>query len=170
MCACALLGPIHSIESLILTSHCWHSLRFGQSLLAFTIPGLAYNQLWIHSQHMSRPTLNNYLRMHRRLSYLSQHEMGILVGSKNGAQISRHEHSRRLPSMSTVLAYQAIFAVEVDKLFPGVKQRIASEVVRRAVHLRADLERQRKTKRTLRKLQWLTDVCNANKSKPKHRE
>jgi transcriptional regulator with XRE-family HTH domain len=125
-------------------------------------------------QSMARSVLDNYLRKHRRVSGLSQHEMAFLLGCKNAAQISRHERSRRLPSLRTVLAYQSILAAGADKLFPGVKQEINGEIARRATQLRIHLEHMPPTKRnagpTVKKLRWLTNFAAADEPKLKPRQ
>jgi transcriptional regulator with XRE-family HTH domain len=118
---------------------------------------------------MARSVLNNYLRKHRRVSGLSQHEMAFLLGCKNAAQISRHERSRRLPSLRTVIAYQSILAAGTDKLFPEVKEKIYRDITYRAAQLRISLEHKPPTKRnarpTFKKLRWLANFVGDDKPK-----
>src|SRR2546421_227517 len=54
---------------------------------------------------MASPRLENYLRTYRKRSGLTQREVAFLLGSKNGAQLSRYEKQRRLPPLRTALAF-----------------------------------------------------------------
>jgi transcriptional regulator with XRE-family HTH domain len=64
--------------------------------------------------------LANYLLTHRRHAGLSQDEVGFLVGGLSGAGVSRYEQSRRLPALETALAYEVVFGVPPQQLFPGI--------------------------------------------------
>jgi transcriptional regulator with XRE-family HTH domain len=76
--------------------------------------------------------LKNYLRAHRKRSGLSQSEVALLVGSRTGASISRHERFRRQPTFRTGLAYEIIFGIPARELFPGVFENIQKATLARA--------------------------------------
>jgi len=105
--------------------------------------------------------LPNYLRAQRRKSGLSQSEVAFLLGRMNGAQVSRYEKRRRLPSVETALACEAIFGVPVAELFAGVRDSIGKDIERRRKELSSKL--QAKSPKgsealiTAHKLHWLTD-------------
>jgi transcriptional regulator with XRE-family HTH domain len=79
---------------------------------------------------MSAHRLDNYLRMYRKRSGLSQDEVAYLLGAKSGTKTSRYERFQRTPSLETALAYEAIYGISARELFAGVAER-AERVVRR---------------------------------------
>ena len=105
--------------------------------------------------------LNNYLRSYRRRSGLSQSEVAFLLGTHNGAHVSRYEKGHHLPPLRTALAYRTIFGVSLLELFSGIKLGIEKEVLPHIEELRTELEKRRKEHRAtagdLRKLRWLDE-------------
>lgn len=81
---------------------------------------------------MSGKTLSNYLRTFRLRAGLSQDEVAALLGVAGGAEVSRHETFRRMPSLATALRYEAIFGVPVRELFPGEFHKVELAVHERA--------------------------------------
>jgi len=90
---------------------------------------------------MREKPLDNYLRTERRHARLSQEEIAFLLGSRDGAQVSRYERGRRLPSLETAFAYEAILAIPVRELFLGIFQQVDLEVKARRRILEARQER-----------------------------
>jgi transcriptional regulator with XRE-family HTH domain len=84
--------------------------------------------------------LENYLRMYRKRSGLSQDEVAYLLGGKSGTIASRYERFRRTPSLETALACEAIYGVPVKELFAGVSARAERLVRRRARFLKKHLD------------------------------
>jgi transcriptional regulator with XRE-family HTH domain len=76
--------------------------------------------------------LDNYLRMYRKRAGLSQDEVAYLLGGNSGTKTSRYERFRRMPSLETALAYEAIYGVPARELFAGVAARAEHVVKRRA--------------------------------------
>ena len=124
---------------------------------------------------MTNQRLPNYLRAQRRKSGLSQNEVAFLLGRMNGAQVSRYEKRRRLPSVETALACELIFGVPVAELFAGVRDSIGKDIEKRRRELSSKL--QAKTSKgseaqiTAHKVRWLTDperpeVANQSSSQP----
>ena len=72
---------------------------------------------------MSR-RLDNYLRMYRRHSGLSQKEMAFLLGCREESKVSRYERRIRHPSFETSVAFRKIFGVSTDELFAGVVDKV----------------------------------------------
>ncbi len=89
---------------------------------------------------MATPKLENYLRTYRKQSGLTQGEVGFLLGSENGDQVSRYERRRRLPPLETALACEEIFGVPVSELFAGVRQAAGRDIAKRRLALRARLQ------------------------------
>jgi len=83
---------------------------------------------------MSRK-LSQYLKSSRRRAGLAQSDVAMLIGDRTASRISRHERGRRLPTLETALAYQAIFGVSVAELFAGSYRTIARRVANRAKNL-----------------------------------
>lgn len=110
---------------------------------------------------MASHRLENYLRTYRKKSSLTQQEIAYLLGRKNGAQFSRYETRRRLPSLRIALAYEAIFKVPVAELFAGVRDSVNREISGRIDKLSADLQEKSNQKGnrllTATKLSWLSE-------------
>lgn len=79
--------------------------------------------------------LNNYLRMHRRRSGFSLEELGFLLGHRSGSAAGKHERFRRLPTVTSVFAYEIVFQRPARDLFGGLYQRIERDTIRRALEL-----------------------------------
>src|SRR5215208_3469871 len=84
---------------------------------------------------MPGKTLSNYLRTIRMRAGLSQDEVAALLGVASGAEVSRHETFRRMPSLTTALRYEAIFGVPVRELFAGEYQKVETDLQARAQEL-----------------------------------
>ena len=110
---------------------------------------------------MTNPRLPNYLRAQRRKSGLSQNEVAFLLGRTNGAQVSRYEKRRRLPSVETALACELIFGVPIAELFAGVRDSIGKDVEKRrrelSSRLLAKTPKGSEAQITAHKVRWLTD-------------
>ena len=110
---------------------------------------------------MASHQLENYLKTYRRKSGLTQREVAFLLGSMNGAQLSRYERRRRLPPLRTALAFEAIFKVPVAKLFGGVSDGVNREVSDRIEALGTRLQDRRNHGRhkllIQRKLTWIQE-------------
>ena len=77
----------------------------------------------------------NHLRLHRRHWALSQTQVADLLGLKARSLVSRYENGRGAPHLRSVLAYQFIFGVPADQLFPHLHRSVSDEVMRRAAAL-----------------------------------
>src|SRR5437762_1650163 len=86
---------------------------------------------------MAHP-LNNYLKTHRKRAGFSQDDIASLVGLSDGARVSHYEQARRVPSLETAFAYEALFGIPARDLFPGMFATIQHRTRARARHL-ADL-------------------------------
>jgi len=111
---------------------------------------------------MTSSKLDNYVRMYRKRSGLSQAEIAYLIGCKSRAQISQYERRNSMPPLRTALALQATLNVPISDLYAGKYDSITRQVHRRAQHLTAEL----RTKNPARgkslfvyKLQWLVERC-----------
>jgi len=49
-----------------------------------------------------------------------------------GGKVSRDEHSARLPTLETALAYEAMYGKPIRELFAGLYEQVAKEVSSRA--------------------------------------
>jgi|SRR6185369_8038123 len=107
---------------------------------------------------MPGKTLSNYLRTFRLRAGLSQDEVAALLGVAGGAEVSRHETFRRMPSLATALRYEAIFGIPVRELFAGEYQKVELAIQARAEEL-ADRWTQPGSQRT-QKRQLLARILN----------
>lgn len=99
--------------------------------------------------------LPNYLRTYRKRAGLTQDEMAYLLGCRSGAKVSRYEHFSRQPNLKTVFAYQIIFHVPADKLFPGIYHEIEDITSERTKLLSHRLEKAQRNRITARKIEVL---------------
>ncbi|MHB8256619.1 MAG: helix-turn-helix transcriptional regulator [Acidiferrobacterales bacterium] len=83
---------------------------------------------------MSQRT-HNYLRAHRKRAGFTQYELAVLLGCKDGANVSRYERLCRAPNLETAFACQAIFGVSAHELFPGIYQNVEHVIKKRAEQL-----------------------------------
>lgn len=87
---------------------------------------------------MSQRT-HNYLRAHRKRTGLTQDELALLLGCKDGTKVSRYERLCRAPNLETAFACQAIFSVPAHELFPGIYQNVEHVIKKRAELLKKKL-------------------------------
>ncbi len=75
----------------------------------------------------------NYLRMYRKRTGLSQHDIATLLDCHHSAKFSRYEHLIQTPALSTVFGYELILGVPACELFAGlheeVKQKLLLQIV-----------------------------------------
>ena len=56
--------------------------------------------------------------------------MAYLLGTRDGAKVSRYELTSREPSLETILAYETIFGVTSKELFAGRSIKVDRAVTR----------------------------------------
>lgn len=66
---------------------------------------------------------------------MSQEDIAALLGLRTAGKVSRYEQRRRLPTLQTALAYEAIFGTSVSDLFGGLYDGIRKDIKRRAGRL-----------------------------------
>lgn len=102
--------------------------------------------------------LNNYLRMHRRRTALSQGDIACLLGVVSGTKLSRYESGQRAPNLETALALEIIFGIPVRELFAGMFHEVEQRVRERAAPLIEELRARGPSRETTRKLQALISI------------
>lgn len=112
---------------------------------------------------MPRLKLDNYLRMYRKRSGLSQEELAYLLGTRDLANVSRYERTSRQPSLETALAYEAVFGVPPSELFAGRFAKVDRAVTKRARLLAHRLSTGRQAGRLSRKLEALTAISGPSR-------
>jgi transcriptional regulator with XRE-family HTH domain len=103
----------------------------------------------------------NYLKTHRKKTGLSQRELGLLVGYADEGQVSRHEMSKSLPSLSVALSYEAVFRVSLSVLFPELVDELTRMIEERLAEFGEELTKRngrgRKANITAQKLIWIRE-------------
>ena len=66
--------------------------------------------------------------------------MGELLGYNDSGQVSRHERSMRLPSLTTALAYECIFRVPVAVLFVGLNGNTNENIESKLQQMQTELQ------------------------------
>lgn len=102
--------------------------------------------------------LPNYLRTYRKRAGLTQNEMALLLGCRNGAKVSRYEHYSRLPNLQTVIAYQIIFRTSTQELFEGIYEDVERATLKRVRAAVKKLSKKALDLRTIRKLEILRSL------------
>ncbi|MDA2933538.1 helix-turn-helix transcriptional regulator [Acidobacteria bacterium AH-259-D05] len=110
--------------------------------------------------------LRNYLRMFRKRMGLSQDEIAFLLGSENGANVSRYESDTNQPGLKVTLAYEVIFGVQARRLFAGLVQEVEQETKHRVRLLVQKLGKQKQDKMTAHKLAMLKTLTSEPGTEP----
>ena len=121
---------------------------------------------------MKESRLASYLSSHRKRSGLSQKELGQLLGYPSEGTVSRHERLCSTPPFQVALGYEAVFRVPVSELFPGALERIRQEVEQRIARMERQLQdssaKGREAARIARKLEWIWERQNQEKTPHNH--
>jgi DNA-binding XRE family transcriptional regulator len=109
--------------------------------------------------------LANDIRIHRRKTGLSQHDLGQVLGYLTEGPVARHEDGRRLPSLRIAIGYEIIFRVPVSEIFTDIRNEVSVTVEARLAQLEQQLgqhsARDRDATAIARKLTWLYERNNA---------
>lgn len=88
---------------------------------------------------MTSHPVGTYLRFLRKQSGLSQKDLAQIVGSVSPSQVSRHEHSRSLPTLLAAFGYQVVFKRPVSEIFPGLYHAVEFGVQENIEELKRNL-------------------------------
>jgi DNA-binding XRE family transcriptional regulator len=77
----------------------------------------------------------HYVRRHRLRTALTQKEMAALLGCQSSSTVCQYEGRKREPDLRTALAYQVVFGLPVEALFPGIHREVEQDVKCRANRL-----------------------------------
>ena len=94
----------------------------------------------VHALGMNHRKQLPRLRMYRRQWQLTLRELGLLLGFRSSAHVSRIEQGKRTPSSETALACTAIFGVSLHELFPELMRGVRTRTKVRALRFRKGLE------------------------------
>ena len=89
---------------------------------------------------MNNALVFNRLSLYRKRSGLSQKEVGLLLGYRDGEMIGYYERSQRPPNIAVAFGYQALFGATPRDLFPDMYGRVEHLIVTNAADVRAGLE------------------------------
>ena len=87
---------------------------------------------------MTKNVAGNYIRAHRRRFNLTQRELGVLVGYRDGFAVGRHERSSVAPPLIVALAYEFLFEIPTANIFAGFRSEVMRTVARNKEDLRAE--------------------------------
>lgn len=104
--------------------------------------------------------LEDYLRTYRKRSGLTQTDVAFLLGSSDRMKVARYELRVQRPGLETLLAYEVIFRIPVEELFPGVYQKVERETIARAQSLAQKLASANPTRALPRKLASLRAISS----------
>lgn len=110
---------------------------------------------------MQTKLLRNHLRTHRERSGLSQRDLGLLLGYKDPAQVSRYERSMSAPPLTIALCYEVVFRVPTSDLFPEIHAQITQMIEHKLAALEDELGQRsakaRGANEVAKKLTWLRE-------------
>jgi transcriptional regulator with XRE-family HTH domain len=103
----------------------------------------------------------NYIKMFRLKSGLSQQDIANIIEYKDSGEVSRHERAETIPGLAGALAYEVIFHVPISKLFAGMYEVVEHDIESRLSELELSLERRGSDEPganlTAHKLVWLNE-------------
>ena len=85
--------------------------------------------------------LKIYLQTLRKRAGLTQDELAFLLGCRCGAQISQYESLSQDPGLKKVFAFQLLFGVPAQEIFPDIFQRVQDDTFMRVQLLSQKLNR-----------------------------
>lgn len=92
--------------------------------------------------------------------------MAFLLGCGSGTQVTHYERLRRQPSAETMLAYQAVFGVPGDTLFPVLYEQVEQQIKKRAHELAEKFRHSDKSERAKQKLTLLNEIISRKVDEP----
>lgn len=92
---------------------------------------------------MATHKLDNYLRMYRKRSGLSQDDVAYLLGATSGPKACRYERFKRIPTLEHALECEALYGIPVKELFAGISIKAERAVRQRARILKKRLDANR---------------------------
>jgi transcriptional regulator with XRE-family HTH domain len=117
---------------------------------------------------MPTQKLDNYLQTFRKTHGFTQREVAFLLGCHDAAKVSRYEHSKRIPTLDTLFAYETILGTSARELFAGIQERAQRRALQRVRLLQRRLERQAKNPALARKVDFLRAVAEGGSDEPRY--
>ena len=84
----------------------------------------------------------NYLRTHRKTTYITQFDIASLMRLKDNSIVSRCEKGYRTPSLELILLYHLLFDIPVLTLFSNHLAVMTEQLTEEIPHLIARLEKE----------------------------
>ena len=109
-------------------------------------------------------TISSYLRTYRKRSGLTQSEVAFLLGARDGTKVSRYERLSRRPNLQTTIGLQAIFGLATKEILPRLFMAVERRVFERADLLSRLLRKLPDSRRTRRKLAFLSELISQRES------
>lgn len=102
----------------------------------------------------------NYLRTQRLKTALSQEEVGFLLGSEAGRNVSRHELGDRVPNPRMLLSYAFIYDVPAERLFAEDARKVEVEIRKRAGELLTRTQKEAPSPSRRRRIEVLSELAS----------
>lgn len=71
----------------------------------------------------------NRLRDLRERLRLSQKQVALRIGHNDATLLSRYEHGRSIPPLTTAMKLSALFQTPVHKIFPELADAVTSQIL-----------------------------------------
>lgn len=100
----------------------------------------------------------NYLRQYRKLTDITQSDIGFLLNQPDNIKICRYEQGERKPPMDMILLYHLLFNVPVDSLFEIQKDNLNEDLIVRINSLIHELKQHEPSQRVRNRIEFLTNA------------
>jgi len=111
-------------------------------------------------------THQNYLRVYRKRSWLTQSDIAFLMKLPGYTNLSRCEKGQRTPSIEMILIYHILFNTPIEFFFQKQKLFLQEEMLSRIKQLIEDLRPHDKIPKVQRRITFLrsslTKLSNTN--------
>lgn len=95
--------------------------------------------------------LDNYLKVYRKQSGLTQKEIATLLDKKSVAVISKIENGRSIPSLETAVYLSIIYRQPITELIPVLIEKWQFQILKNLDCMNTDLEQSTNTKNRAKK-------------------
>jgi len=103
-------------------------------------------------------TSQNFLRLYRKRSSLSQKDIAFLMRLSDYSKISRYEKGQRTPSIELLLVYHHLFDTSIKSFFESYSESIELSLAEQIKYLIGDLKKKDNIPKNISRIRFLEQV------------